>query len=348
MKIDRAPITPHQVREAMVFTSDNSACWQRYSEKYVFIHSGAYLSVEFLLGLEAPWQKRSAIYLARAIAVTNRRKSLIATGCTAAIIADARVSLLNDDLHFRLRKKVGKSTIVLPAVSLHGKLLAPQSHVKIHHLPWARYKTAVVAGMKTDFSLQTSLISTVIHDPIYAHEIVSRILRALSNFDPWIQEISRTACEKQRAKLYELLKSLPARTRGKRRARWALRFADPGCDSPGEARLLALLCDAGFRGMVTQHHVSIGIPPSEFFLDIAFPEHMLALEFDGRAKFGTNIDDFHQAEEAQIRRQRLLESYGWTVIRVRWTDFKDPQGIIRQVDHHLTRSLGAKIDNRGA
>ncbi len=46
------------------------------------------------------------------------------------------------------------------------------------------------------------------------------------------------------------------------------------------------------------------------FNDIAFPALKIAIEFDGRVKYGNTVEEVHDSVEAQQRRQRRLELEG--------------------------------------
>ena len=92
--------------------------------------------------------------------------------------------------------------------------------------------------------------------------------------------------------------------------------------------MLALL-RAGINGMTTQEEVRID--GHTYFIDIALPDLKIAIEFDGRIKYGDTIDEVHESIEAEQRRQRDLERAGWTVVRVRWSDLRVIDEVVAQV-----------------
>lgn len=101
------------------------------------------------------------------------------------------------------------------------------------------------------------------------------------------------------------------RRRGNRLRRELL---DDSRDEPwseAERRAHRLLRDAGILGWVTNHPVLIA--GARYFLDIAFPASMLALEIDGR------IHDRFDAFEHDRARQNDLVLHGWRVLRFTWT-----------------------------
>ena len=92
--------------------------------------------------------------------------------------------------------------------------------------------------------------------------------------------------------------------------------------------LLALL-RAGIAGLTTQEEVHID--GRTYFIDIALPNLKIAIEFDGRIKYGETVSQVHDSIEAEQRRQRDLERAGWKVIRVRWSDLQLIDEVLAQV-----------------
>ena len=122
---------------------------------------------------------------------------------------------------------------------------------------------------------------------------------------------------------------LPVNTPGRRRAEWIARNANAGCESPGEALVLLALLRAGISGLTTQEEVHCR--DNTYFIDIALPALKIAIEFDGRVKYGNTVEEVHDSVEAQQRRQRRLEVEGWLVIRVRWSDLRHMDEVVAQI-----------------
>ena len=122
---------------------------------------------------------------------------------------------------------------------------------------------------------------------------------------------------------------MPHNTSGRKQAKWIIYHADAGCESPGEALVLLALLRAGIIGISTQEEVHID--GRTYFIDIALANLKIAIEFDGRFKYGETIDQVHESIEAEQRRQRDLERAGWKVIRVRWSDLKLIDEVVAQV-----------------
>lgn len=121
------------------------------------------------------------------------------------------------------------------------------------------------------------------------------------------------------------------RTPGLRRLETALDLVDPGSQSPRESYLRLLLIDAGLPRPQTQIPVfgADGLPAA--YLDLGWPEPMVAVEYDG---------DQHRTDRRQyvkdIQRQEMLEELGWIVVRVVAED--RPEGIVRRVRAALAKS----------
>lgn len=121
------------------------------------------------------------------------------------------------------------------------------------------------------------------------------------------------------------------RSAGLRRLEAALDLVDAGAQSPRESYLRLLLIDAGLPRPQTQIPVLgvDGLPVA--YLDLGWPESMVAVEYDG---------DQHRTDRRQyvkdIRRIETLERLGWIVVRVVAED--RPAAIIRRVRAALAKS----------
>lgn len=133
-----------------------------------------------------------------------------------------------------------------------------------------------------------------------------------------------------RRHLLRKLFMLPSGTRNLRRAEWIIRHASAGCESIGEARLLWILRSRGLAGVVPQFEVEDSFV--HYFIDLALPHLKIALEFDGRLKYGNNSEKQLDVLREQIQRQKQLEVRGWHVIRFSWADLYNPESIIQQIE----------------
>jgi hypothetical protein len=105
------------------------------------------------------------------------------------------------------------------------------------------------------------------------------------------------------------------RRRGVVQARQLVPLADPRSESSGESWTRMDMLDHGLPVPQLQWWVDVdGVPT--YRLDLAYPKHRVAVEFDGR--------EFHESPErrdADLRRRTWLRDHGWTVIVVTKNDF---------------------------
>ncbi|MFJ3384261.1 MULTISPECIES: hypothetical protein [unclassified Curtobacterium] len=117
-------------------------------------------------------------------------------------------------------------------------------------------------------------------------------------------------------------------TRGRRRARRSLAFADPMSDSAGESVARVRLDEYGTPTPVLQHRFTeSGMP--DIVVDFWFPEHGVVIEFDGEAKYrdpamrgGRSAEQVALDEKYREDRLRAMPGVR-TVVRLRWADLWD-------------------------
>lgn len=124
--------------------------------------------------------------------------------------------------------------------------------------------------------------------------------------------------------------------RGVRRARAVLAWADAGAESPGESVTRWALREHGLPAPTVQCPVltRLGV----FRADLGWPELKVAVEFDGRVKYGGGYGAGVDVLVAEKRRQDAMDEAGWIVIRVVWSDLADPAGLARRVASALSRA----------
>lgn len=112
----------------------------------------------------------------------------------------------------------------------------------------------------------------------------------------------------------------------------ALADARAGVDSPRETRTRLCILAAGLPEPVLQYEIWIdGRLAAE--IDLAYPELKIAIEYEGEH----HLNDPKQWAK-DIRRQELLESLGWIVIRVTKADLRqNGRSLIRRIEDALAR-----------
>jgi hypothetical protein len=111
--------------------------------------------------------------------------------------------------------------------------------------------------------------------------------------------------------------------RGIRAAREALAILDPACESPGESWVRALLSRTRLPRPVCNAWTTVD--GWNFRLDIAWPEHRVAIEYDG--------EEFHGPDRADHDewRRALLRAHGWAIVVVRKGDLADGARLISEI-----------------
>ncbi len=115
--------------------------------------------------------------------------------------------------------------------------------------------------------------------------------------------------------------------------RKALRDARPNTDSPGETRTRLLLMRAGFPEPVINHPVVDPDTTKTRYLDLAYPEFKIGVEYDG---------DYHRLTKAQWRadqaRKDSLASLGWDLRTFTGQDITQPLRALDALQRTFTRA----------
>jgi hypothetical protein len=112
--------------------------------------------------------------------------------------------------------------------------------------------------------------------------------------------------------------------RGRRRAGILLELATGLPESPAESRLLLTVHDAGLPMPEPQFPVCDLDGRERYRLDFAWPDPMIALEYDGYAAHA-------ERSESDAARDEDLQRRGWIVIRAGAADLRTPGGIVSAI-----------------
>lgn len=306
------------------------------------IARGVHIEEAFVLALDTPWARRRAVEIARLIAVSHLRASSVAVG-RSALLAHGLDLLepLPDEtpgaIVFSGGRGSSRGALSLPAVILDGCLLAPRTRVRFVDAAHARTPPKRVHGLLAQDAGAAAVSCALLHPPRLAFALACQAYRGCLDLVEGERPLLETT-ELLRERALSALSALPA-VRGGRRAARILAAADPGCESPAESLLLWNLLEAGVRGIRTQVHVCTA--GRHFFVDMAIPELRLAIEFDGRGKYGDSPARMHRALEEERRRERLLVAAGWTVVRFDWADLKAPEMMAAEILSIIEARLSA-------
>jgi len=118
--------------------------------------------------------------------------------------------------------------------------------------------------------------------------------------------------------------------RGVRRAREVVGLADARAESAGESVLRWIVHAAGLPAP----EIGLRVPTrrGDSWLDLAWPGHRVALEFDGAVKYsgGEYGDPTRRLFDEKLR-QDALEEAGWLVLRVVWEDLLRPEVLAARI-----------------
>lgn len=117
--------------------------------------------------------------------------------------------------------------------------------------------------------------------------------------------------------------------RGVRQARAVVPLADPRAESEGESWPRMEIIDHGLPVPELQHWVLVDGRPT-YRLDMAYPKHRVAVEYDGQ-EFHEGINE-HGSDRRELdeARRSWLREHGWTVIVLTKRDFT-PEAIERWI-----------------
>jgi very-short-patch-repair endonuclease len=115
------------------------------------------------------------------------------------------------------------------------------------------------------------------------------------------------------------------RARGARQLPEVLRRSTHLTQSPMESRIRIAIEDAGLPMPVLQYRVG------PYFLDLAYPERKIALEYDGREHLTP------ERARRDLNRQAYITREGWTVVRfpasvVLYETWKIPRDVRRMIE----------------
>jgi hypothetical protein len=113
--------------------------------------------------------------------------------------------------------------------------------------------------------------------------------------------------------------------RGRRRVAVVLDLVDEGAQSPKETWLRLLLIDAGFPPPQTQIPVLSPAGYPRYYLDMGWPDDMVAVEYDGEQH---RTDRVHYRSD--VARSEYIERLGWRRVRVLAGDRRPD--IVRRVE----------------
>lgn len=327
-------MTPDRIaslRSALLIADENNTAVRLHRRHktggILRITAGVYIESEAFAGLN-PRDCQALVFAARLCALSVRHPSYTLSGPTIASLLGLPGTSSIEKLVIYVPSRSCSRLVHFPEIVIDDNIRIPSAHIRtcrpsrpVSSIEYLGFRIATPARVLVDCS---RLLSDKRGFPIAC----AGLARAC-HFDRFRQEESRARQEEARREFHEALDDTPRNARGRRQARWIIDHANAGCESPGEALVLLALLRAGINGLATQEEVHVD--GRTYFIDIALPDLKIAIEFDGRVKYGETVDQVHDSIEAEQRRQRDLERAGWKVIRVRWSDLKLIDEVVAQV-----------------
>lgn len=269
-----------------------------------------------------PWEVRRRVAEARIVGAADQcRRTVVFTLYSALLAWGVNGWLDNPDVTFICRGRY--QSLELRGVQVEGTFV-PSVSARQMRVSQERSAPVMVQGVLAASLEETALDFACRRHPLEAFVAVSMIMRQLVQFDRFRIRESRQRAERLRRHLLGLLETRKG-AKGRRRARRIIELADPACESIGECALLWILLTLAPELPVTQ--VEIHVEGSRYFVDIAILGLRIVIEFDGMGKMGRTEREVREALREQLRRQEALQRDGWTVIRVRWEDLRDPDAL---------------------
>jgi hypothetical protein len=125
-----------------------------------------------------------------------------------------------------------------------------------------------------------------------------------------------------------------------RTAMFPLNFADGRAESPGESRLRLRIHLQGLpepepQGVIRDRNGNVIARG-----DLVYAEHRTVVEFDGKLKYGVDLDDTDPRERLfrEKRREDLIRDAGYEVVRVTWADLANPAEIAARIRAAFARA----------
>ena len=124
--------------------------------------------------------------------------------------------------------------------------------------------------------------------------------------------------------------------------RLVLQLADGRCESIGESRSLYLIYRQGLPKPVPQYPIKDASGLVVAYVDFAWPELGVFLEFDGKIKYQKLLKEGESPTDVVLREKKREEMIcrltGWRCIRITWADLYHPERTAAAIRKELLRA----------
>lgn len=267
-----------------------------------------------------PWDLRRQVTLARILAtdMAAKRRPVFAAQSAMAVWG---VDGWTENPNVVTRRATSGRLVELPAVQVMETCVsaawATQSYIETPFKPVER------RGVLVDTPATVALHMALQAHPLEAVVAVSGLMRLMVQPGPGSTDTREQLAERSAVARAYLLQHLEnyAGMRGAHRAARVIAASSAKCENVGERAALYLLAGLTTSEVTPQHPVHLD--GRKYYLDLAVPDHRVAVEFDGLGKLGTTGRELQAAKQQWVDRQAALVAAGWRVVRLSWRDLDD-------------------------
>ena len=303
----------------LIVTSRSNRLPERKGERSgcIEVTHGCHLREDHLDKGLPPWEARRIVAEARIRAVQRqmaRNGEPVFTGESGLLARGLSTWWDNPDVSVR-RPQRSSQPVLLKAVE-RGDLSVPS--VKVRQVAAGPPYEDLVVEQWGDLCVALpglTLVDLCRHShPLQAFYGVASLVSDLARFDRFTFAESQRRVRRVQCSLSEELSTYRG-VKGVRRARTLVDAAVVGFDSPAEAVVAWLLIVMLPPGVAVVSQLPVQTPSGLVFIDVALPDHNIALEISGVGKFGEHFQVRERVNDFLDRQQRLLDA-GWLSVNV--------------------------------
>ncbi|QHO90354.1 hypothetical protein CWT12_01980 [Actinomyces sp. 432] len=287
----------------------------------------------------AVWAQQREVGLARCVAaVHSARSAVVLTHEAAALVHGLWLRHGETDIRIAVPTNPKRTRLPLaPVAFTDGNLPHPSGAGRAISLRRRRSRlqaddVEVVNGLPVTSLLRTAVDCAFDLPARESITIVDSAMRALCQPDRFSPQQAKAKWERVRPQLLAAVGAEGPR-RGAVRARAVAAMASPFSESPGESLTRRLVVALGLPGPELQHEIMLDADGHRF-LDFAWPDLRLAIEFDGRSKYSLNDDLWEEK-----LRQDAIGAMGWSFIRVTYADLNDEERLTARIMERMPPSV---------
>ena len=303
--------------------SRDDTCPCNRADGLVKVARGVYLAPS---ASDNPLEQRREITLARCAALLEISPSARAlTHEAAAAVHGLWTRPWEPDLAVAMPNRPSAPNLRMPAVTYcdgarRRRGRAPTAHR--HTIALHDDEVCHVNGLPVTTLERTAIDCACDLPPAESICVVDAVFRVLCAPDRFTGRCRARDPEELRAELFRAL-ARQGRRRGVKRVRAVIGIADPFSESPGESVARLVVRASGLPAPVTQYRYEDREEGRRYYIDLAWPQLRIAIEFDGFMKYVSPED-----LRAEKRRELRLRRGGWTVFRLVWKDLRQPDLLI--------------------